>query len=72
MTTVKRCAVCGRFRHYAEADVFCIGCGHKSLEDQCSCGRSYEYTLEEGNQGDSMHCPRCGKALKGRSAEFDP
>ncbi len=72
MTTVKRCSVCGRFRHYAEADVYCVICGNKALEDQCSCGRTYEYTLEEGNQGESLHCHRCGKSQRGRSSEFDP
>lgn len=43
-----------------------------TLESACSCGRAYEYALEDSNQGTSLHCPKCGKALKGRSADFDP
>ena len=68
----KRCSVCGRFRQYAEDDAYCLICGNKALESACSCGRAYEYALEDTNQGTSLHCPRCGKGLKGRSAEFDP
>ena len=71
MTVTKRCAVCGRFRHYDEPDVYCVICGNEALEHECLCGRSYEYALEEGNQGASLHCPRCGRSLRGRSAEFD-
>lgn len=72
MRIAKRCSVCGRFRHYAETDVYCIICGNSALESACSCGREYEYAIEEENQGTSLHCPKCGKSLKGRSADFDP
>jgi hypothetical protein len=58
----KRCTVCGRFRAYDPDDEFCIGCGNDTLEDQCSCGRAYDYALAEG--GD-IHCPRCGRVLRG-------
>lgn len=64
----KRCSVCGRFRAYEPDDAFCILCGHESLEAECSCGRDFGYALEEPGP---IHCPRCGKALNGKSAEFD-
>jgi rubrerythrin len=72
MTITKRCSVCGRFRHYTEDDSFCVICGNESLESACTCGRGYDYALEEGNQGASLHCPRCGRGLRGRAAEFEP
>lgn len=71
MSVTKRCAVCGRFRHYDEADAFCVICGHDSLESACTCERSYDFALEDGNQGSSLHCPRCGRSLRGRSSDFD-
>jgi DNA-directed RNA polymerase subunit RPC12/RpoP len=66
---VKRCATCGRFRAYEEEDVFCIGCGHDSLEAACACGRAYDYALTE--PGDELHCPRCGRRLRGRSTGIE-
>ena len=69
---VKRCAVCGRFRHYAETDGYCVICGNQALEDACECGRQFEFALDTGNEGESLHCPRCGKSLRGRSSDFDP
>ena len=72
MTLTKRCSVCGRFRLYDEDDVFCVICGNNALESGCTCGRAYEYALEEANQGASLHCPRCGRSLRGRSADFEP
>jgi len=71
MTLTKRCSVCGRFRHYDDADEYCVICGNQALESECPCGRNYDYALEEGNQGASLHCPRCGRSLRGRSSEFD-
>lgn len=62
---VKRCATCGRFREYEEEDAFCISCGNDTLESACECGRAYEYALDE--DGAEMHCPRCGRRLKGRA-----
>lgn len=72
MSITKRCSVCGRFRHYDEDDDFCVICGHSALESECTCGRDYGYALEDGNQGATLHCPRCGRSLRGRSAEFEP
>ena len=73
VTVVKRCSVCGRFRAYMETDTFCIGCGNGTLESTCSCGRGYDYALDDrGGETSSLHCPKCGKSLKGRSAEFEP
>ena len=66
-TTTKRCAVCGRFRAYDEEDSFCIGCGHEGLEAGCTCGRTFDYALAEA--GD-IHCPRCGRVLRGRTSEL--
>lgn len=71
MSVTKRCAVCGRFRHYAQEDRFCVICGNDALEHECTCGRNYDYALEEGNQGATLHCPKCGRSLRGRSSEFD-
>ena len=58
----KRCSVCGRFRAYDADDEFCIVCGNDELEQQCECGRDFEYALAES--GD-IHCPRCGRVLRG-------
>ena len=68
MTVTKRCAVCGRFRAYDPDDAFCIACGNEALEASCSCGRAFEYALDE--EGD-VHCPRCGRVLRGRASELD-
>lgn len=66
---IKRCATCGRFRSYEEEDAFCIGCGHDSLASACECGRPYDYALAE--TGVELHCPRCGKRLRGRNNEIE-
>lgn len=66
---VKRCAVCGRFRPYRDDDAFCLVCGSDALESACGCGRRYDYALAE--DGD-LHCPRCGRGLRGPSGEFTP
>jgi hypothetical protein len=69
----KRCSICARFRPYGEEDAYCIICGNQSLESTCSCGRGYDYALDEHNTDTmSLHCPKCGKSLKGRSADFEP
>ncbi len=65
----KRCAVCSRIRAYEEDDRFCIVCGSEALEGQCTCGRSYEFALHE--VGELLHCPRCGKRLRGRDDDFE-
>ena len=67
----KRCAVCGRFRHYHDEDAYCVICGNEALESECTCGRDYDYALETGNEGASLHCPRCGRSLRGRSPDFE-
>jgi hypothetical protein len=72
MSLIKRCAVCGRFRQYADNDAFCVICGNEALESECTCGRGYDYALDEANQGATLHCPRCGRTLRGRSSDFDP
>lgn len=71
MTITKRCTVCARFRQYADDDAFCVICGNEALESECVCGREYDYALEDGNQGASLHCPRCGRSLRGRSTDFE-
>ena len=63
--TIKRCATCGRFRTYEDADAFCMGCGNASLESACTCGRPYDYALDA--DGAELHCPRCGRRLRGRA-----
>ena len=64
----KRCSVCGRFRSYDHDDQFCIACGSEALEAECSCGRVFDYAL---NESGSIHCPRCGRAFHGKSQEFE-
>ena len=68
MPVTKRCAVCTRVRAYEEEDAFCISCGSEALEDRCECGRAFDYALEV--EGSEMHCPRCGRSLRGRASEF--
>ena len=63
-----RCSTCGRFRAYQPDDRYCLVCGHESLERACSCDRAFDYALDETG---SLHCPRCGRSLRGRSAEFE-
>jgi hypothetical protein len=65
--TTKRCTVCGRFRAYDDDDAFCIGCGHEGLESACACGRAFDYALAESAD---IHCPRCGRVLRGRTSEL--
>lgn len=65
----KRCHVCGRFRAYDADDRYCLGCGHESLDAECACGRDFDYALAEA--GDVMHCPRCGRVLRGKSGEYE-
>ena len=65
----KRCAVCSRIRAYEEGDRFCVVCGSDALQAACECGRSYDFALDE--PGDLLHCPRCGKRLRGRDGEFE-
>jgi hypothetical protein len=64
----RRCAVCGRFRSYEPEDGFCIVCGHDHLESACGCGRGYGYALAEN--GD-VHCPRCGRVLRGQPGGYE-
>lgn len=65
----KRCDTCGRFRAYEADDRFCLVCGSDALHDACGCGRGYDYALVE--EGD-LHCPRCGRPVRGRGQEFEP
>lgn len=65
---VKRCAICAKFRAYEPDDQYCLVCGHDALQAECACGRGFEYALDES--GD-LYCPRCGRALRGRSPEFE-
>jgi DNA-directed RNA polymerase subunit RPC12/RpoP len=67
--TIKRCTTCTRFREYEDDDRYCIGCGEESLEDACACGRGYDYALAE--DGPEIHCPRCGRRLRGRAAGIE-
>jgi hypothetical protein len=65
----RRCAVCSRLRAYEADDRFCIVCGSEALETACSCGRGYDYALHE--TGELLHCPRCGRRLRGRDGAFE-
>lgn len=65
-----RCAVCGRFRHYADDDRYCVECGHEGLERSCPCGRAYDY-LRDATDDAAAHCPRCGTSIRGRAREYD-
>ena len=67
--TIRRCAVCGRFRHYESDDAYCLICGSEALEEACACGRGYDYAMAE--EGD-LHCPRCGRGLRGPAGDFTP
>ena len=67
MSVVKRCPVCARFADYEPQDGYCSACGNEGLEDACHCGRAFEYALDA--KGD-LYCPRCGRSLRGRAAEF--
>lgn len=71
MTVVtKRCTVCARFRGYEVDDRYCIVCGHDALEGECACGRRYDYLRADDDEA-TLHCPRCGKVLRGRQKEYD-
>jgi hypothetical protein len=70
MTSIRRCAVCARFRAYEEDDRYCLACGHEGLEAACTCGRAFDYALNEGDG--ELHCPRCGRSLRGRADDFEP
>ena len=63
----KRCETCGRFRAYDQADSHCILCGSDTLSTSCVCSRGYDYALME--EGD-LHCPRCGRVLRGGAPEL--
>ena len=65
----KRCAVCGRFRSYEATDELCAVCGTEALESECTCGRVFDFALDESETAD-LYCPRCGRALRGRAGEF--
>ena len=70
MNVTKRCSVCARFRGYEVEDRYCVVCGHEALEGECACGRPYDYLGPEDGET-ALHCPRCGKVLRGRHEEFD-
>ena len=70
MTVAKRCTVCARFRAYEADDRFCLSCGNEGLESACNCGRAFDYALHEA-EGE-LHCPRCGRSLRGRASDFQP
>jgi hypothetical protein len=67
-TITKRCTVCRKFRRYDPDDRYCIECGHEGLESACECGRAFDYDIPESG---NVHCPRCGKPLRGKSPEYD-
>ena len=68
-SVTKRCAVCGRSRSYEATDEFCAVCGTEALESECTCGRVFDFALDESETAD-LYCPRCGRALRGRAGEF--
>ena len=68
MKVTKRCPVCTRLRAYDADDAFCIGCGSEGLQSECECGRAFDYAL--GEDREELHCPRCGRPLRGRASEF--
>lgn len=70
-TVTKRCTVCARFRAYEIDDRHCVICGHESLEGECSCGRRYDYLRDDDDEATGLHCPRCGRVLRGRQKEYD-
>ena len=55
---------------YELEDRYCVVCGHETLEGECACGRRYDY-LQQSDDESALHCPRCGKVLRGRQKEFD-
>jgi hypothetical protein len=67
-TVIKRCAVCTRFRTYAEDDNYCVNCGHDGLETACACGRVFDYAIPEAGP---VHCPRCGRPVHGNAPEYN-
>jgi hypothetical protein len=69
VSVIKRCSVCCRFRSYDEDDRFCVACGHDGLDLQCTCGRAYDYLRPDDEA--VLHCPRCGKVLRGRQPEYN-
>ena len=64
--------VCARFRGYEVDDRYCVGLRARRARGRMRvlC-RALRLNLRAEDDDTTLHCPRCGKVLRGRQKEYD-